>query len=92
MPLSADDLRRMLVEAGGLVRTLHHADRRLRAQLYERLQIEGLYQPAERVVVVTADLVCGRLVSEGDLNPHVLADTRPSTSPRPFHRLFFNGS
>jgi site-specific DNA recombinase len=64
--LGPDELRRILAETGSLARTLHHADRELRAQLYARFGIEGLYQPAERIVTVTADLVCARLVSEGD--------------------------
>ena len=63
--LGRGELRRIVTEAGGLLTALDNADRTRRATLYERLGVEGEYQPAERLVVVTADLVCQRLVSEG---------------------------
>jgi len=44
-------------QAGGLVAALANADSTLRgAALYDKLGIEGLYQPAERLVVVTTNL------------------------------------
>jgi site-specific DNA recombinase len=58
-------LRRVVTQAGGLLTALDSADRTRRAALYDKLGIEGVYQPAERLVVVTADLVCQWLVSEG---------------------------
>jgi hypothetical protein len=68
-PLDRAALRRIVTEAGGLLTALDNADRTRRAALYERLGIEGVYQPAERLVVVSADLVCQRLVSEGATGP-----------------------
>jgi len=68
-PLGRDDLHRMITETGDLVRVLDHADSTLRAQLYTRLGIEGLYQPSQRLVVITAELVCQRLVSEDHIQP-----------------------
>jgi site-specific DNA recombinase len=77
-PLGRDALRRMVTEAGDLVRALDRADSALRAQLYERLGIEGLYQPSQRLVVITAELVCPRLVSE--VRPQPLAYPRLTTT------------
>ncbi len=68
-PLGRDELRRVVTEAGGLLTALDNADRTRRAALYDKLGIEGVYQPRERLVIVTADLVCQRLVSEGGLEP-----------------------
>jgi hypothetical protein len=61
-------LRRILPKAGGLLTALDNADRTRRAALYDKLGIEGVYQPTQRLVVVTADLVCQWLVSEGRLD------------------------
>ncbi len=62
-------LRRVVTQAGGLLTALDNADRTRRAALYDKLGIEGVYQPTQRLVVVTADLVCQWLVSEGGLEP-----------------------
>src|SRR6266536_1185657 len=62
-------LRRIVTQAGGLLTALDKADRTRRAALYDKLGIEGVYQPTQRLVVVTADLVCQWLVSEGGLEP-----------------------
>jgi hypothetical protein len=67
--------RQILVETRGLVNAIDSADRTLRAVLYEKLRIEGLYQPAERVVVVTADLV--RKVGVGGPIPRYRGGRRP---------------
>jgi site-specific DNA recombinase len=71
--------------AGG---ALEGADPVLRAQLYEELGIEGIYDPHARIVEVRADLrrpmvrVGG--VSEGDLNPHALAGHEALNLCEPF--------
>jgi site-specific DNA recombinase len=62
-------LRRIVTQAGGLLTALDSADRTRRAALYDKLGIEGIYQPTQRLVVMTADLVCQWLVSEGGLEP-----------------------
>jgi len=67
-PLDRAALRRIVTEAGGLLAALDNADRTRRAALYDKLGIEGVYQPTQRLVVVTADLVCQWLVSEGRLD------------------------
>src|SRR6266508_254713 len=63
--LGHSELRQLVQEAGGLVAALTNADSAPRTALYDKLGIEGVYQPAERLVVVTTNLVCQRLVSEG---------------------------
>jgi hypothetical protein len=69
------------------------ADPEQRAAFYQEMSISGLYQPASRIVLITAEPDTRRRSVRvgGDLNPHVLADTRPSTSERHFHRRFFSG-
>jgi site-specific DNA recombinase len=71
-------LRRILSQAGGLVTALDSADHTRRAALYDKLGIEGVYQPTERLVVITTDLVCQWLVSE--VRPQPLAYPRLSTT------------
>jgi hypothetical protein len=43
--LDRDTLRRILTQAGGLLTALENADRTRRAALYDKLGIEGIYQP-----------------------------------------------
>jgi site-specific DNA recombinase len=72
---------------GGLpdkVRMLAEAPPSEKAGLYRAFGVNLTYQPARNLVVVTADpegVEAGvrKLCRRGDLNPHVLADTRPST-------------
>jgi hypothetical protein len=49
-------IRRALEQVGGLAAALDGADPILRAQLYEELGIEGIYDPHARVVAIRADL------------------------------------
>ncbi len=49
-----------------------------RATLYDKLGIEAVYQPTQRLKVVTADLVCQWLVSE--VRPQPLAYPRLTTT------------
>ena len=76
--------RRIVTQAGGLLAALDSADRTRRAALYDKLGIEGIDQPTQRLVVVTADLVCQWLVSEGRYT-HTL---RAATLSRSWERLF----
>jgi hypothetical protein len=57
MTVTKDQLRAIVTQAGGMVRGLDNAKPADRAQLYERLGVEGLYQPRKRLVVVSADVV-----------------------------------
>jgi site-specific DNA recombinase len=57
MTVTKDQLRAIVTQTGDMIRSLDSAKPADRAQLYERLGIEGLYQPRERLVVVSADVV-----------------------------------
>jgi site-specific DNA recombinase len=77
----------LLEELGDLAAGLDLADPEQRALFYEEMGISGLYQPANRIVLITAEPDMRRRtvrVGGGDLNPHVLADTR---EPDGYQRL-----
>lgn len=56
VPMSPEAIRRALEAVDGLAAALDGADPALRAQLYEEVGIEGIYDPHARVVVIRADL------------------------------------
>jgi len=76
--VTKDQLRAVVRQAGGLVRIVDSADPGQRAQRYEKLGVEGLYQPAERLVVVTADVV-----SEWFESPHRHEPPLSRSAPSP---------
>jgi hypothetical protein len=82
----------LLKELGDLTAGLDLADPKQLAVFHQEMGISGLYKPANRIVLITAEPDMRRRTVRvgGDLNPHVLADTRPSTSERQFHQLFFS--
>jgi hypothetical protein len=55
-PVSPEAIRRALEAVGGLAAALDGADPGLRAQLYQEVGIEGIYDPYTRVVAIRADL------------------------------------
>jgi site-specific DNA recombinase len=54
--LTPEQVRGLLEQAGGLVEALDRSDPTLRAQLYEELGINGVYDPDRHTVHVQADL------------------------------------
>ena len=70
MTVTKDQLRAIVTQTGDMVRGLDNARPADRAELYERLGIEGLYQPRERLVVVSADVVSEWCASHLRHEPH----------------------
>jgi hypothetical protein len=54
--LTAEQVRELFAEAGGLVHALDHSDPTQRAQLYEELDIHGVYDPKRHTVHVQVEL------------------------------------
>ena len=54
--LTPEQVRGLLVQAGGLINALDRSDPALRAQLYEELGIDGVYDPNSHTVHVQAEL------------------------------------
>jgi site-specific DNA recombinase len=54
--LTAEQVRELFEQAGGLVHALDRSDPTLRAQLYEELGINGVYDPDRHTVHVQAEL------------------------------------
>jgi hypothetical protein len=67
-PVSPEAIRRALEAVGGLAAALDGADPGLRAQLYQEVGIEGIYDPYTRVVAIRADLR-RRMVRVGGATP-----------------------
>jgi hypothetical protein len=53
--LTPEQVRRLLEQAGGLIGALTHSDPALRAQLYEELGINGVYDPGSHTVHVQVE-------------------------------------
>ena len=71
-------MRELLAEIGG--QALATADPALKAEVYGDLGIRLIYRPADRVVSVEAVPGVGASsCRRGDLNPHALAGTSPSS-------------
>jgi hypothetical protein len=70
--LTPEQVRGLLEQAGGLVDALDRSDPALRAQLYEELGIDGVYDPNSRTVDVQAEL--GRRIGRvgGPIGPRHL--------------------
>jgi len=54
--LTPEQIQDLVEQAGGLVEALHRSDPALRAQLYEELGIDGLYDPNSHTVRVQVEL------------------------------------
>jgi site-specific DNA recombinase len=54
--LTPEQVRGLLEQAGGLVDAFDRSDPALRAQLYEELGIDGVYDPNSHTVIVHAEL------------------------------------
>jgi hypothetical protein len=54
--LTPEQVRGLLEQAGGLVDALDRSDPAVRAQLYEELGIDGVYDPNSRTVDVQVEL------------------------------------
>jgi site-specific DNA recombinase len=75
-----DDAIRALIERVGPVHTLlDGAEPDARARLYADLGLELTFDAKERLVQIEALPVCVRSCRRGDLNPHALAGTSPSS-------------
>ncbi len=55
-PLTAEQVRALLEQAGGLVDALDRSDPAIHAQLYEELGIDGVYDPNNHTVHLQAQL------------------------------------
>jgi len=54
-PIDPDAVRALLEQLGDLAAALDLADPEQRAAFYQQMGISGLFQPANRIVVITAD-------------------------------------
>ena len=75
------EIRDLITGLGDLVATLGRAEGDAKAELYAALGLRLTYKPNERRVdaVATPRTVDVSACRRGDLNPHPLARTRPST-------------
>jgi site-specific DNA recombinase len=75
------EIRVLIARLGDLVATLGRADSVAKAELYAALGLRLTYKPNERQVdiIATPRTVDVSACRRGDLNPHPLARTRPST-------------
>jgi site-specific DNA recombinase len=77
--LSVDELRQIIAELGDMRPVLAEADPLLKREVYADLGIRMTYRPSDDVVEVSADPVALSACRRGDLNPHALAGTSPSS-------------
>lgn len=85
--MTKEQLRRILNGCSSLPSLLNSADPAKRAQLYAELGIQGAYDPAARVVDVTADVVSRWFVSEKGLDPFLHAPHCAARSTLPWSRF-----
>jgi site-specific DNA recombinase len=77
--LDETDLRTLIEAVGPIVDVLANAEPDAKARLYNELGLELTFHATERLVQVKALPVCVRSCRRGDLNPHALAGTSPSS-------------
>ena len=78
--LTPADVRELIEGLGDMADVFADADPGLKAQVYADLGIRMVYRPKERVLAVeAAPRVCHSACRRGDLNPHALAGTSPSS-------------
>jgi hypothetical protein len=78
--LSIEEIVAVVGRCGGLTGILHQATDVERAALYEAIGVSAVYNPERNQVRLGADPVASTACRRGDLNPHALSGTRPSTS------------
>jgi hypothetical protein len=77
--LSIEEIVAVVERCGGLTGILHQATDVERASLYEAIGVSAVYNPERNQVRLGADPVASTACRRGDLNPHALSGTRPST-------------
>jgi site-specific DNA recombinase len=77
--MSRDHLAALINGLGNLLDVLANAAPEDKAAVYEKLGLRLTYDPVRRVVVAESDPWAKSRCRRGDLNPHPLARTRPST-------------
>ncbi len=77
--LDEADIRALIGAVGPITAVLAGADPETKARLYNELGLELTFDATKRLVQVEALPVCVRSCRRGDLNPHVLSDTSPSS-------------
>ncbi len=77
--LSVEEIVAAVEQCGGLAGVLHQADDEERAALYDAIGVSVVYDPGNNQVRLGVDPVASTVCRRGDLNPHVLADTSPSS-------------
>jgi hypothetical protein len=81
--VSREEIVRLIDSLGDMVQTIRAAAPSKKAEVYSRLDLTLIYDPANRTVVAECGpdgAACGkRTCRRGDLNPHALAGTSPSS-------------
>jgi site-specific DNA recombinase len=77
--LSTEEIVAVVERCGGLTGILRQATDEERAALYEAIGVSAVYNSEHNQVRLGADPVASNACRRGDLNPHALAGTRPST-------------
>jgi hypothetical protein len=77
--LSVDEVLAVIGNFGGLAGVLDRATETERAALYASMGVSAVYNPERNEVRLGVDPVASTVCRRGDLNPHALAGTRPST-------------
>ena len=77
--LSTEEIIAAVEHCGGLTGLLRQATDEERTALYEAIGVSAVYNPERNQVRLGADPVASNACRRGDLNPHALAGTRPST-------------
>jgi hypothetical protein len=78
--LSVEEVLAVVERCGGLAGVLNEATDTERAALYASMGVSAVYNPERNEVRLGVDPVASTVCRMGDLNPHPLARTRPSTS------------
>jgi site-specific DNA recombinase len=79
--LSIEEIVAVVEHCDGLTGIIRQSTHEERASLYEAIGVSAVYNPQRNQVRLGADPVASTACRRGDLNPHALAGTRPSTSP-----------
>lgn len=85
--VTTEQLRAIITGYSSLPRLLDGADPARRARLYAELGVQGVYDPAARVVEVTADVVSRWFVSEKGLDPFLHAPRCAARCTLPWSRF-----
>jgi hypothetical protein len=77
--LDDSDIRALVDAVGPIANVLAGADPDAKARLYNELGLDLVFDATKRLVRVEALPVCVRSCRRGDLNPHALSGTSPSS-------------